>query len=81
MRRKSKNYYAVVVKNTSKVGVFVEKSQVCDYINTSLYKFNKYFEGGKWETDDFIVTFVDEIMLKSCRGDKTGLNLGEYRRN
>jgi|694.fasta_scaffold82190_1 hypothetical protein len=78
--RNFKVYYAVVNKNTLKVGVFLEKSQVCEYISKSLYTFNKGFVGGKYEDLVYCVQFVDEMRLKSARGDHSGRNLGEHKR-
>jgi hypothetical protein len=80
MRRNSKNYYAVVDKNTLEVGIFVEKSQVCEYIGISKMTFYRNFVGGKLENDNYVVTFAKKVVLKSNRGDKKGLNLGEFKR-
>lgn len=78
--RNFKAYYAVVNKNTLKVGVFLEKSQVCEYIGVSTYTLNKGFIEGRYENDTYCVQMVDEIRLKSARGDKYGRNLGEHKR-
>lgn len=70
-----KRYYAAVCKKSLKVGVFLEKSQVCKYINVTVYYFDKNFVGGKYENETHCVQFVDQILIKSLRGDKKGRNL------
>jgi hypothetical protein len=80
MYRKQEQLYVVVYKKTLKVGVFKEKSQVCDFLGVSYMTMYRNFHGGVWENDKFIVKYADEIQLKSFRGDKRGKNLGEYKR-
>jgi hypothetical protein len=80
MYKKETTVYVVVHKNTLKVGVFIEKSQVCDYLGISKMTFYRNFVGGWWETDQFIVKYPEKVLLKTARGDKRGRNLGEYKK-
>lgn len=63
------------MKETYKVGVFKEKSQVCTFIGVSYSTLLRHFNGGVWETDKFIVKYPEIFQIKSDRGDKKGRNL------